>query len=386
MFRYLPLVLKNGLRNRRRSLLTISSIAASMCILGVLMAMYHAFFFEQPTAGSALRVITRHRVSITNVLPISYGDKIRRVPGVDAVLAYQWFGGVYKEPKNMFARFAAEADNLWKVMPEYQVDPAEKEAFMRDPAGCIVGRSVAKRFGFKVGDRITLMGDIFPGDWEFNIRGIYDSPNDNENMWFHLKYLFDGMQRRRSWGQEFAGMFASRVASPDLVTRVSNEIDAMFRNSATPTKTDTERNFMLSFLSMLGDVKMILMSICAAVTFTIVLVAANTMAMSVRERVKEVGILKTLGFSNRAILGIILGEAAFISLLGGIFGYIIALGLTWLVRQGPEIMPQLKTLAMQPPVAFLLFAVAVLIGLVSSFVPAWNASRTPILDSLRYTG
>ena len=384
MFRYLPLVLKNGLRNRRRSLLTISSIAASMCVLGVLMAMYHAFFFDQPTAGSALRVITRHRVSITNVLPISYGDKIRKVQGVEAVLAYQWFGGVYKEPKNMFARFAAEADNLWKVMPEYQVDPAEKEAFMRDRAGCIIGRSLAKRFGFKIGDRITLQGDIFPGNWEFNVRAIYDSPNDNENMFFHLQYLFDGFKRRS--GQEFAGMFASRVASPDLVTRVSKDIDDMFRNSATPTKTDTERNFMLSFLSMLGDVKMILMSICGAVTFTIVLVAANTMAMSVRERVKEVGLLKTLGFSNRAILGIILGEAAFISLLGGIFGYFIAVGLTWLVRQGPEIMPQLKTLSMQPAVALLLFAVAVFIGVVSSFVPAWNASRMPILDSLRYTG
>jgi putative ABC transport system permease protein len=181
-------------------------------------------------------------------------------------------------------------------------------------------------------------------------------------------------------------MFASRVASPDILTRVSKEIDGMFRNSTSPTKTDTERNFMLSFLSMLGDVKMILMSICAAVTFTIVLVAANTMAMSVRERVKEVGVLKTLGFSNRAILGIILGEAAFISLLGGFFGYLIAIGLTWLVRQGPAIMPQLKTLSMQPQVAIMLFVAAVVIGMVSSFIPAWNASRTPILDSLRYSG
>ncbi|HET8550306.1 MAG TPA: FtsX-like permease family protein, partial [Bryobacteraceae bacterium] len=202
---------------------------------------------------------------------------------------------------------------------------------------------------------------------------------------FHLKYLFDNI-RMRSRNNEFAGMFAVKVASPDILTRVSKDIDAMFRNSATPTKTDTERNFMLSFLSMLGDVKMILMSICAAVTFTIVLVAANTMAMSVRERVKEVGVLKTLGFSNRAILGIILGEAAIISLLGGMLGYLIAIGLTWLVRQGPAIMPQLKTLSMQPQVALLLFVVAVLIGMVSSFVPAWNAARTSILDSLRYTG
>jgi putative ABC transport system permease protein len=385
MFRYLPLVWKNGLRNRRRSLLTISSIAASMCVLGVLMAMYNAFFFEQPSQGSALRVITRHRVSITNVLPIAYGDKIRSVPGVEHVLAYQWFGGVYKEPKNMFARFAAEADNLWKVFPEYSMPAIEKEAFKRDPAGCIIGRALVKRFGFKVGEKITLAGDIFPGNWEFNVRGIYDSPNDDENMFFHLKYLFDNIRMRNRNG-EFAGMFAVKVASPDQLTRVSKDIDAMFRNSSTPTKTDTERNFMLAFLSMLGDVKMILMSICAAVTFTIVLVAANTMAMSVRERVKEVGVLKTLGFSNRAILGIILGEAAFISLLGGFFGYLIAIGLTWLVRQGPAIMPQLKTLSMQPHVALLLFVAAVLIGMISSFVPAWNASRTPILDALRYTG
>lgn len=383
MLRYLPLILKNGLRNRRRSILTISSIAASMCLLGFLMAMYHAFFFGESSAEGSLRLVTRNRISLATVMPISYRDKIRTIPGVKEVMVYQWFGGVYKEPKNMFARFAVEPERFFTVYPEFKLPEDQKQAFLRERTACLVGRKLADRFGFKLGDRFTLIGDIFPVNLEFYVRGIYDADENNENMYFNLQYLFDSLGNGR---KDFAGTFATIVNTPEDVNRVSLAIDDMFHNSTTQTRTETEKNFVLSFLSFLGNIKMILLSICAAVTFTIVLVCANTMAMSVRERVKEIGVLKTLGFTNGAVLTIILGEAAFISLLGGFFGWLIANGLAYGARQLPAFIQQLKTLTIQPSVTVALLATSVLIGVASSFVPAWRASRTSILDALRYNG
>ncbi len=383
MLRYLPLILKNGLRNRRRSILTISSIAASMCLLGFLMAMYHAFFFGESSAEGSLRLVTRNRISLATVMPISYRDKIRTIPGVKEVMVYQWFGGVYKEPKNMFARFAVEPERFFTVYPEFKLPEDQKQAFLRERTACLVGRKLADRFGFKLGDRFTLIGDIFPVNLEFYVRGIYDADENNENMYFNLQYLFDSLGNGR---KDFAGTFATIVNTPEDVNRVSLAIDDMFHNSTTQTRTETEKNFVLSFLSFLGNIKMILLSICAAVTFTILLVCANTMAMSVRERVKEIGVLKTLGFTNGAILAIILGEAAFISLLGGFFGWLIANGLAYGARQLPAFIQQLKTLTIQPSVTVALLATSVLIGVASSFVPAWRASRTSILDALRYNG
>jgi putative ABC transport system permease protein len=383
MIRYLPLILKNGLRNRRRSLLTIASIGASMCLLGFLMAMYHAFFFGEASAEGSLRLVTRNRISLATVMPISYQAKIKTIPGVKEIMVYQWFGGVYKEPKNMFARFAVEPDKLFTVYPEFKIPEDQKLAFQRERTACIVGRKLAERFNLKLGDRMTLVGDIFPVNLDFYVRGIYDAAENNEIMYFHLQYLFDSLGPGR---KDFAGTFATIVNSPEDVTRVGQAIDEMFRNATAQTRTETERNFALSFLSFLGNIKMILLSICAAVTFTIILVCANTMAMSVRERVKEVGVLKTLGFTNGAILTIILGEAAFISLLGGILGWIIANGLAAGVRQLPAFIDQLATLTIQPPVTVALLVISVLIGVASSFIPAYKASKTTILDALRYNG
>jgi len=383
MLRYLPLILKNGLRNRRRSILTISSIAASMCLLGFLLAMYHAFFLGQATAESSLRLVTRNRISLATVMPISYRDKIKTLPGIKEVMVYQWFGGIYKEPKYMFARFAVEPDRFFAVYPEFKLQEEQKQAFLRERTACLVGRKLADRFGFKLGDRITLVGDIFPVNLDFYVRGIYDADQNNENMYFNLQYLFDSLGPGR---KDFAGTFATIVNSPEDVNRVSQAIDDMFHNATVQTRTETEQNFVLSFLSFLGNIKMILLSICAAVTFTIILVCANTMAMSVRERVKEIGVLKTLGFTNGAILTIILGEAAFISLLGGFVGWIIANGLAYGARQAPAFIQQLKTLTIQPSVTVALLVLSVVIGVGSSFLPAYRASKTSILDALRYTG
>jgi putative ABC transport system permease protein len=204
-------------------------------------------------------------------------------------------------------------------------------------------------------------------------------------MYFHLQYLFDTMKAANGT-QEFAGLFVMQADSPESVPRIAKEVDELFRNSPVQTRTESEKAFQVGFLAFLGNVKVFLMSICAAVTFTILLVTANTMAMSVRERIREVGILKTLGYSNEAILGIILGEAAVLSFMGGLLGCVLAQLLTGAVRQMPGFIAEFKTLTLLPPVAALLLLVAVMIGVASSFVPAWTASRTSIIDSLRYTG
>ncbi len=383
MIRYLPLILKNGLRNRRRSILTICSVAASLCLLGVLMAIYHAFYFGQATPEQALRLVTRNRISLATVMPISYRQKILQVPGVREAMVMQWFGGVYKDPKNIFARFAIEPSRLFTLYPEYKTSEEEKKAFLRERSACMIGRAIADKYNIKLGDRVTLVGDIFPVTLELTTRAIYDAPENNASLYFNLDYLFESLSAGR---RDFAGTFVILADSPDSVPRIAKEIDDQYRNAPIQTRTESEQAFQLGFISFLGNVKMFLLSICGAVTFTILLVSANTMAMSVRERVREVGVLKTLGFTNSSILGIILGEAAFLSLIGGVIGCLMASGLTYLVRQAPAFIIQLKTLTLEPSVAALILVIGVCIGVASSFIPAWNASRTPILDSLRYSG
>jgi putative ABC transport system permease protein len=382
MFRHFPLVFRNAIRNRRRSVLTICSVAASLCLLGILMALYHAFFLSPPTKEQALRLVTRNRISLANIMPMSYRQKIEQVPGVEALTVLQWFGGTYKDPKNFFGRMAIEPEHFEKVYPEYRIVSGSAGDFKRERTACLIGRDLARKFGLNVGDRMTLVGDIFPVTMEFTIRAIYDFPMDNESMFFHLNYLFESIGSQR----DFAGMFIIRADSPASLTRISKQIDDMFRNAPVQTLTESEKAFQVGFLSFLGNVKVFLMSICAAVTFTILLVTANTMAMSVRERIREVGILKTLGYTNRTILGLVLGEAAVLSAIGGVVGCALAQLLTGVVRQLPGFVAEFKTLTILPPVALTLIVVAILIGLVSSFIPAWTASRTSILESLRYTG
>ncbi len=385
MFRYLPLIVKNSLRNRRRSTLTILSIAASLCLLGVLMALYHAFFFREATPDQALRLVTINRISLANVLPVSYLPLIRNVEGVREAMIIQWFGGTYKDSRDMrnfFARFAVEADKLRTVYPEYQIPPEQYQAFLNDRAGAVVGRPLAERLGFKLGDRVTIVGDIFPVTMEFTIRAIYDAPRDNENLFFHYAYLRESLPEGR---RDRTSSFAILADSAESVPRIAKTIDDMFRNYPDQTKTDTERNFELSFLSYLGNVKLFLIAICGALTFTILLVSANTMAMSVRERVREIGILKTLGYTPSAILGIILGESLVISLLGGVLGLGLAVAICEALSKSPILFVDLKALHVPLEVAALGLLVAALIGLVSCLVPGWGASRRSIVESLRFS-
>jgi putative ABC transport system permease protein len=382
MLRYFPLVAKNAWRNRRRTVLTILSIAASLSLLGILMAIYAAFYISEPPPEQALRITVRNKVSLVFQMPEAYREKIKRIPGVREVMAQQWFGGVYKDnrPENLFARFAIEPDKIFTIRGEMKLPEEQKAAFQRERTACLIGRQLSDKINAHLGDRITLQGDIFPVTLEFTVRAIFDTEENNEVLYFDRKYLDESIRGALKGN---VGMFTILADSADSVPKIARAVDDEFRNSTTPTKTESERAFQLGFINSLGNVKAFLLSICAAVTFTVLLVSGNTMAMSVRERVREVGVLKTLGFTREAILGMILGESVVLALIGGVFGLAIAAGLCGLFRKAPGFIGQIKTLSIHPPVALACLGVAVTIGLFSSLVPAWNASRTPIVEALR---
>ena len=387
MFRYFSLAFKNSLRNRRRSALTISSIAVSLCLLGLLIAVYNALFFPEESPSQALRLIVRHKVSLGQAIPRAYEEKIRHVAGVKEVTVWNWFGGSYKDArdqKNFFARLGVEPKAFFTLRSSLEMPEDQKQAFIRDRQGCVVSKDLAEKLDLKVGQRVTLVGDIYPVDLDLHVVGIFDDPDAPLTMFFNWEYLSNALPVGR---RNFISIVAALADSPESVPQIAKSIDDMFANSAYPTKTESEQQFALSFVSFLGNVKLFLMAICAAVTFTILLVSGNTMAMSVRERIKEVGILKTLGFNNDSILGIIVGEAVSIAMIGGVVGLVFAFLLTAMVRKAAgSFMPQLSHLSITPVTALMALGVALLIGVVSSFIPAWNAARTNILDSLRYSG
>jgi putative ABC transport system permease protein len=383
MLRYLPLILKNSWRNRRRTTLTILSISVSLCLLGVLMAIYHAFYMSDASPSQALRLVVRHKVSLTFALPQSYRDNIRRIPGVKEVGTSSWFGGVYKDkrdPQNMFARFAVEPERILAIRSEMQIPEDQKTAFLRDRAGALIGKALADKLNFHLGDKIPIQGDIYPVNLELTVRAIYEAPVDDQILYFNREYLEQGLTERR---RGMIGTFYILADSAEAVPRIAQAVDDEFRNSPYPTKTESERAYELSFIGFLGNVKALLLIISGAVTFTILLVSANTIAMSVRERVREVGVLKTLGYTPGIILGVILGEAVAISFIGGLIGCGLAELLCRVVRHGPAFSDDLARLSIVPSVAVACVAVAVAIGLVSSFIPAWSASQTSILDALR---
>lgn len=380
--KHLPMILKNVWRNKRRTILTVLSIGVSLCLLGVLLAIYHAFYFSDPTPEQALRLVTRNSISLARPMPQAYRDKIMRVPGVREIAIEDWFGGQYIDDKaeHQFARFATDPDKIFIVRPEMKLPDEQKAAFMKERSACIIGRPIADKQKLKLGDKITLKGDIYPGALELTVRGIFESEQNADLLYFNRTYLEEGLAERRRGN---AGIFLILAKTVEDVPRIEKAVDEEFRNSPTQTKTESESAFSLSFVSFLGNIKAFLLIVCAAVMFTILLVSANTIAMSVRERVREVGVLKVLGFTRGVILGIILTEAVIVSLIGGVLGVFLASMLTGVVRNMPAFLDQLRHLSLTPSVALLCLAIAGIIGLVSAFIPAFQASRIPILEALR---
>jgi len=382
MWKYVPFAFKNSLRNRRRTLLTVLSVTVSLFLLATLITLYFAFYHRQGAPEQALRTATRHRVSLTFLMPEYYAARIQQIPGVKVTMRASWFGGVYvdRRPEHNFARFAVDADKLFDMRPELKVDPGQRQAFERERTAAAVGRTIVNQLGFRLGQKITLQGDIWPVNLELTIRAIFEGENDGV-MYFRRDYLEESVSRERRGS---TGMVYALTESPEAAPRVAAAIDEMFQNAPAQTKTESERAFQLSFVSMLGNIKLILFSISGAVTFAILLVAANTMAMSVRERIREVGVLKTLGFTTQAILAMLVAEAVLMALIGGLLGALLAFGaVEWMSR-----LPMFFVQGMRMPPAALAISLgmAFLIGIASSFVPAWNAARLPVTEALRHTG
>ena len=379
-------VRKNVYRNKLRFWLTVGSMAFSLALLSFLMSMWQAFYGNNlRSEQSAQRLIVRHKVSLTNLIPSSYREKIRHVPGVMKVIPMNWFGGTYKDAtqKNFFARFGTDPDEFFDVYPELEIPKDQLDAWKRDRAGAVADAELAKKYDWKVGDRIMLQGDIYPIQLELTLRGIFNAKLPNNSLYFNEKYVEEGVP----FAKGVAGFYGILVDSPQHVDQVSHDVDAMFANAPEPTRTETEKAFGLSFLAMLGNVKAFILVIASASVFTILLVSGNTMAMSIRERTREVAVLKTMGFTRKVILALFVGESTAVGLIGGVCGTLFAL----LLITGGTKAPGAGNLFVIAQHAWKFTAptaigVAILAGFLSSAIPAYGASKTGIVEGLRHIG
>ena len=377
-------VTKNAFRNKRRSLLTLLSIGFSLLLLTVMMTVWRAFYNDEGTAESAQRLIVRHKVSLAQFMPISYRERIRSVPGVKQVVNETWFGGQYKDdkPENFFAQFGTDPNEIFDVQKDFHIAPDQLEAWKKDRAGCVADAALAKKFGWKIGDRVNIKGTIFPVNLELTLRGMFTAPENTETLYFNNTYIDEGYPQVKG----YVGFFGVLGDSPQSVPEIAKAIDTMFRNSDRPTKSESEKAFNLDWIAMMGNVKAFILSICAAVVFATLLVSANTMAMSIRERTREVALLKTLGFTRGTVLGLFMSESICVAAFGGLLGALAASGLVYLMAhssQGGFLFTNMKT---SVPTILLAVLVGAAVGLVSSFVPAYNASRRNIVEGLRHIG
>ncbi len=383
----LKLILKNSLRHKLRSLLTAVGIAMAILAFGLLRTIIDAYFFGVE-ASSDTRLITRNAVSLTFPLPLAYKDKIAEIPGVSNVSYGNWFGATYIDPKNFFAQFAVEPESFLQLYPEFIIPPDEKEAFLRERNSCIVGRKLADKHGWKVGDTFRLTGTIFPGDWDFVIRGIYDGRDkatDETTMYFHWQYVDERMNATSPGRAGQVGVYYIAVEDANAVAGVSAAVDATFDNSQDETKTETEKEFQLSFVSMVGTIVTSVRIISVVVIAIILLVMANTMAMTARERISEYAVLKTLGFMPKHLVGLIFGESTAIALAGGLLG--IGITLMAVKRFGIFLTENLGSFfpvfEISATTITLATVAAVSVGVIAAIFPAIRAVKMPIADGLR---
>jgi putative ABC transport system permease protein len=392
---YPSLVFRNMFRNRRRTAFTVASVAVSICLVGLLFALTRALFFGgDSTPGQAKRVVVHHKIALTEDLPLGYEQTIEKIPGVHAVTSLRWFGGTYKDsrdPNNRFAQFAIEPKTLFDVHPEYQISHTEKDRFVAQKTACVASRPLAERLGWKLGERITVVGGMLPATLELTLAGIFDPPHDDTSsvIYFNRDYLRDSLPPGDPH-RDMVQQFYVEAEAKDAVSDIAHRIDDAFAQTPYPTKSEPEQAFMLSFVSFLGNLKLFLSAICGAVIFALLLITTNMLSLSVRERTREVGILKTLGFSDGEILGMVAGEATAIASVGGLIGCGLSAALTAALasamRSAPGFVSVVSGLSVSPAVAALTVFLAILIGFVSSIAPGMYAARTSIVQALRYNG
>jgi len=375
-------VAKSAFRNKRRSLLTVASIAFSLLLLCIMLCVWRSFYIDKGAPDSALRIMTRHKVSLANFLPIYYRDKIRAVPGVVHVVPMTWFGGKYKDdkPENYFAEFATDPDEYFDVAADKIMPADQLAAWKHDRAGCVVDAELARKHNWKIGDHIILQGNIFPATLDLTLRGIYTIDPPNSALYFHAKYLEESV----TWFKDSAGFYFTRVDTAENMPRAAHAIDDIFHGTPVPTKSESEQAFKLDFIASLGSVKVFILSICGAVVFTTLLVCANTMAMSIRERTREVAVLRTLGFTRENILKLLLSESIAISLIGGLVGVLLGTLVVKAMSRPGIGLP--VSMHMTPLTALVVLLVAAVVGVVSGVIPSYRASNLGIVDALRYIG
>jgi len=379
--KFSKLIFANLFRKKVRLILTIGSFAVALFLFAFLAVVRDAFGRGADVAG-ADRLVIINRTSIINPIPLSYRDKILRIPGVKYVTHNNWFGGVYKDEKNFFPQFVIDPENQRQVVPELIVPDEQWNTFVKDRQGAIVGARTAQRFGWKIGDRIPIKTTLYGGGaWEFNLDGIYHGkrPQDDETQfWFQWDYFEEKIPERVK-GQ--IGWYVLRLESPDDAVRVAKTIDSEFANSPFETKTQTESAFAASWVKQFGNIQFLILSIGVVVFFTLLLVTGNTMAISVRERTSELAVFKAIGFSDRAVLFFVLAESLAIALIGGLLGLVLAtLAVPALAKALNGLLP---ALVLAPAILGFGLLVAIAVGIISGLLPGITAMRMRVVNALR---
>ncbi len=377
--KFFGLVRANLFRKKIRFVLTIGSFAVALFLFGVLAVVRGAFSGGVDIAG-ADRLVVINRTSIIQPLPLAYADKIKRIPGVKEITYANWFGGVYQDERNFFPQFAIDVENQRRVYPEFDIPEEQWQNFVKDRQGAIAGAATAKRFGWKVGDRIPIKGTFLGGVWEFNLDGIYHGTrqaDDETQFWFQWKRLDEQVPAQY---KSHVGWYTIKVEHPDDSLRISKAIDTEFSNSPFETHTDTEKAFAAGWVKQFGNIQRLIMWIGGVVFFTLLLVTGNTMAIAVRERTGELAVLKAVGYSDRFVLLFVLFESLLIAMIGGTVG----LGLAKLFTMGGDPTHGLLPFFFLPKEAILAgVAVTLAVGAASGIIPAIGAMRLRVVDALR---
>lgn len=380
--KFLRLIIRNAGRNKRRTVLTILSVAVAVFLLATMRSVATTLDEISNPSASASRLVVHRTTSLADAMPEAFEAKIKQVPGVAAVCPANWFGGIYKEdkPKYAFAQFYVDPREIFDVHTEWRLSPEEKAAFQQERTAAFCGKKLAEKFGWKIGEVIELQGTFLPVNPRLTLRGIYtaDNPDEEDQLLFHRPYVEESMNR-----PGLVGTFRIRLHSPADAAPVSDGIDALFHNSSAPTKTETEAAFAASFVSMLGNVKGLITAIGAIVVFTIVLIAANSMAMTARERFTEIAVMKALGFQPGMVLAIMLTESMFIALIGGVLGVFTAKLLYSFTGVSENMFLFLQNFRVMTTTVILGLVASALIGLIAGGIPALNAARVRIVDGLR---
>jgi putative ABC transport system permease protein len=377
--RFLPLLLANLRRKKVRTTLTVGSFAVALLLFGLLAAVRAGFHQGIDVAG-ADRLVVIGRTGLIQLLPLPYMDRIRRLPGVKDVTHATWFGGVYQDERNFFPQFVIEPDAWLAMYPEFRVPQDEWRAFLADRQAVVVGRKLALRYGWKIGDRVTLKAPAYLGGgaWDFNVRGIYHGtrPQDDEGqLWLQHKYFYEKAPR---YFQGLVGWYVVRVSDPDRAVEVAKVIDHEFANSTSETRTQTESAFAASFMKQMGNIEFLILAIGSIVFFTLLLVTGNTMAIAVRERTNELAVLKAIGYSDRFVLGLVLAESMLIAAVGGAIGLAFARVVT-----ARDITSGIIPLYLPPPALGAGVALALGTGLLAGLLPALGAMRLSVVGALR---